>query len=210
MAVVTRTSFCLQPPMAPPGGGLPAPPPGQAEAERLADEVLAAPPDQVPFDVRAQALAVKGRFTAAVRLYAEGLRPYLPREYARGLLLIIDSHPCLKRPDSLRVPNPLEAEKHFAAGLNFYFEANYADAEKEFLLTVENDNQDARFFYFLGLSRLMQGKRDAYEDFDQGAILEQLSRPPSGVVSQALERIQGEARRVLNEARNRPRVPEGR
>jgi hypothetical protein len=178
---------------------------GSEEAERLADEVLKAPADKVPFDVRAQALAIKGRWTLALQTYAEGIRPLVPREYGNGLLFLVRNHPRLKRPDSLRVPNPMEAEKHFAAGLNFYFERDYANAEKEFLLTVENDSTDARYYYFLGLSRLAQNKRrDANDDFDQGAALEHLNRPSPAAVSESLERIQGPERRIVNDVRDRP------
>ena len=64
-------------------------------------------------------------------------------------------------------------------------------------------SQDARYHYFLGLSRLAQDKREAYEDFDQAARLERLGRPGRPAVSAALERVQGPMRRVLNEIRNR-------
>jgi tetratricopeptide (TPR) repeat protein len=195
-------SLMLQAPALPPAGANAG---AQQEAEKLADEVLAAPEGTVPFDVRAQALAVKGLYTRALETYVEGLRPHVPRNLADGLLRIIRSHPALGRPESLATPNPLEAERHYAAGLNFFFARDYADAEKDFLLAVENDNQDARYFYFLGLSRLMQGKRrEAYEAFEAGARLERQNRPGPAAVSGALERIQGPARRVVNEARNRP------
>jgi hypothetical protein len=179
--------------------------PGMEEAEKLADEVLKAPAGKVPFDVRSQALAVKGRWTLALQSYVEGLRPFMPREYSNGLVYLILNHPRLKRPDSLRIANPMEAEKHFAAGLNFYFERDYANAEKEFVAAVENDGNDARYFYFLGLSRLAQNKRrDARDDFDQGATLERLNRPAPAAVSESLERIQGPTRRIVNDIRYRP------
>ncbi len=155
--------------------------------------------------MRAQALAIKGRWTLALQSYVEGVRPFMPREYGSGLMYLVLNHPRLKRPDSLLIPNPLEAEKHFAAGLNFYFDRDYTNAEKEFLLTVENDPQDARYFYFLGLSRLGQSKRrDAFADFDEGAMLERLNRPSPAAVSESLERIQGPLRRIVNEVRTRP------
>jgi hypothetical protein len=184
--------------------------PAQQEAEKLADEVLAAPEDAVPFDVRAQALAIKGLYTRALTAYAEGLRPYLPPRYSEGLLRMVRSHPGLSRPDSKLVPDPLLAEKYYSAGLNFYFARNYRNAEKEFLAAIENDSQDARFFYYLGLSRLLQGKRGAAEDFDQGARLEARGRPAPAAVSAALERVQGPARRRVNEARMRPPEVVGR
>lgn len=100
--------------------------------------------------------------------------------------------------------NPDEAEKHYTAGLSRYFARRYADAEAEFLRAVENYGEDARFYYFLGLSRFMQGK-PAAADFAQGAALEQEDRPGLEAVSKALERVQGEGRTLVNEARRRPR-----
>ncbi len=189
----------LQPPL------LPGEAPGLDEAEKLADEVLKAPPGTVPFTTLAQALAIKGRWSQALQVYLEGIRPMLPREYYDGLMYLILNDPRLKRPDSLRIPNPLAAEKHFAAGLNFYFDGDFINAEKSFLLTIENDSQDARFFYFLGLSRLaLNRRREAYADFNQGVLLERVNRPAPVEVDQSLERIQGPARCILDEFRQSP------
>jgi hypothetical protein len=184
---------------------LPGDEPGLEEAEKLADEVLKAPPGTVPFPVLAQALAVKGRWSQALQVYLEGIRPMLPREYFEGLAYLITNDPRLRRPAGLRTPNPMDAEKHFAAGLNFYFDRDYLDAEREFLLTIENDSQDARFFYFLGLSRLeLNRRRDAYADFTQGAVLERINRPASAAVDVSLERIQGPMRCIVNDFRQNP------
>jgi hypothetical protein len=183
---------------------LPGQDPSQEEAERLADEVLRSPSGTVPFNVLAQALAIKGRWNAALQTYVEGLRPMLPREYGNGLMFLIRSDPRLKQSDSMRAINPLDAEKHYALGLNSYFDRDYANAEKEFLLTIENDSQDARFFYFLGLSRLAQNRRrDAFADFTQGTALERMNRPSPAVVDDALERVQGPIRLILNGFRER-------
>jgi hypothetical protein len=178
--------------------------PAQKEAEKLADEVLADP--KAPFDALAQALAVKGLYTQALRTYADGLRKQglLAPVHANALLDLIARHPMLRRPESRNVPDPLIAEKHYSAGLNFYTARRYADAEKELLAAIENDNGDARYYYFLGLARLAQGKRDAAEDFDAGARLEREGRPDRAAVSTALERVQGAARRRLNAVRERP------
>jgi hypothetical protein len=193
---------------------LPGDEPGFEEAEKLADEVLAAEkanPGSVRFDALAQALAVKGRWNAALQTYVEGIRPMLPREYGNGLMYMILNHPRLKRPDSLRIPNPLAAGRHFAAGLNFYFDRDYANAERAFLQSIELDSGDARYFYFLGLSRLQQNhRRDAYDDFDAGAALERVNRPSPAAVSEALERIQGPNRRIVNEFRQRQEDPRPR
>ncbi len=197
--LVLMVTFGLQAPL--PGGDDAA----AEEAEKLADEVLKAAPGTVPFNVLSQALAVKGRWNAALQTYVEGVRPMLPREYGNGLMYLILNHPRLKRPDSLRIPNPQEAERYFDEGLNFYFDRDYANAEKSFALAIENNGGDARYFYYLGLSRLVQNRRrDAVDDFDQGSLLEHLNRPAPAAVSESLERVQGPMRRILNDVRQRP------
>ena len=179
--------------------------PATQEAVKLADEILSAKESDVPFEARAQAYAVKGLWTQALRTYVEGLRPFLSPEHAAGLLAIINGHPSLRRPTVMTVADPVEAEKHYAAGLRRYNDREYAKAEKEFFTAVEQDGQDARYYYYLGLSQLMQGDRDAFEDFAQGARLEQQDRPSCAAVSAALERVQGPARLRLNAVRDRPR-----
>jgi tetratricopeptide (TPR) repeat protein len=176
-----------------------------AEADKIADAILALG-DKAPFDARAQALAIKGLHTRALQVYTAGLRDsgVLPAEYANTLLDLINDHPILKRPESLVNADPTQAEKYYASGLGFYNDRKYASAEKEFLSAVENDKADARYYYFLGLSRLAQDNRDAYEDFEQAARLEQRGKPGRAAVSAALERVQGPPRAALNEVRTRP------
>jgi hypothetical protein len=180
-------------------------PQSSAEAEKLADEILAMG-DKAPFDVRAQALAIKGLHTRAVTTYVTGLRDKgkLPAEEANTLLSLVSDHPALRRPESKATPDPMLSERHYGSGLNFFYARKYADAEREFLSAIESDSSDARYYYYLGLSRLAQGKREAAEDFDQGARLEQAGRPDRAAVSAALERIQGRMRRELNDVRDRP------
>src|SRR5262249_6048418 len=102
--------------------GLAGEAPGPREAERLADEVLA-PGDKVPFDVRAQALAIKGLYTRALTEYTNGLRQrgLLAPEYANSLLELIASHPSLRRPEGRTIADPAAGERHYALGLNYFF-----------------------------------------------------------------------------------------
>ncbi len=179
--------------------------PTMQEAMKLADEILSAKESDVPFEARAQAYAIKGLWTPALKVYVEGLRPFLSPEHAVGLLAIVNGHPNLRSSTFLTVGDPVEAEKHYAAGLRWFNNREYAKAEKEFFTAVEQDSQDARYYYYLGLSHLVQGDRDALEDFEQGARLEQQDRPPRAAVSAALERVQGPARLQLNNVRDRPR-----
>jgi tetratricopeptide (TPR) repeat protein len=178
--------------------------PDQVEAQRLADEILAAKPGTYPAEVVAQALAIKGYWTQALKAYVEAVKPQMRRDQAEGLQALIDGHPSLRRPDSLRIPNPMEADAQYATGLRHYFAQDYAEAEKHLLEAIRLNGGDARYYYFLGLARLMQGNREAYEDFNRGALLEKDNRPGRALVSQALERVQGPIRQIVNEAREKP------
>jgi tetratricopeptide (TPR) repeat protein len=169
------------------------------EAARLADEVLES--KEAPFLARAQALGMKGLWTKALQTYADGLRTSGRPDHADVLAEIIDQHPGLKKTESQPVANPLQAEGYYAQGQRAYWARRYADAEKAFAAAVEADGQDARHHYFLGLARLAQGNRQAYEDFEQGARLERLERPGRAAVSAALERLQGSARQTVNSFR---------
>jgi tetratricopeptide (TPR) repeat protein len=178
--------------------------PGRIEAIKLANDIISQhdkDPKSVPFDVLAEAYSIKGLWTRALVVYVKGLRPYVRNDYYQGLLTLVSNHPQLKRPESLNPPNPIEAENHYAQGLTFYYAGNYADAERQFKLATEYFSEDARYFYFLGLTRLMLGKPEAAEDFEQGAKLEKQNKPTSADISTSLERVQGAPRRLLNEAR---------
>lgn len=100
--------------------------------------------------------------------------------------------------------NPAAAEEHYSFGLGRYWRGDYAAAEKEFAEAVHRFDQDARYLYFRGLSRLALGKQtDAEADFRAAADLEQISRPGRKAVNASLERVQGPARQTLNEFRPR-------
>jgi tetratricopeptide (TPR) repeat protein len=180
----------------------PVAPPDADEATKLLDQVLNAKDGPDTFMLRAQALALKGLWTPALKTYATGLRAHVRRDYADGLADLIERHPALRRPPSMDPPNPLLAEANYATGLRHYFARRYGDAEAAFLKAIEYDNQDARYFYFLGLSRLPLNKAvDADADFREGAQLELLNRPGREAVSTALERVQGPARQEVNRVR---------
>jgi hypothetical protein len=153
-----------------------------------------------------EALGLKHKWTDGLMAYVEGLRHVCSR-YAPGLTFLVSNHPAFKRLDSLELPDPLQAEAFFARGLRFYYDRRYEDAERELLDAVHYSDQDARYLYFLGLARLAQpGKRDlALEDFRQAARLEKQDKPNRLAVSAALEKVQGPARRILNEVRDRAR-----
>jgi tetratricopeptide (TPR) repeat protein len=172
------------------------------EANKLADEILASPDTPNSFMLKAQAYAVKGRWNEALRTFALGLRPHIRRDYADVLIDLVNRHPMLRRPDKLDIPDPLRAEAFFTTGLRHFGAKNYLDAEKAFLSAVEADNQDARYFYYLGLTRMALCKRDdATADYQQGAVLEGQGKPGRAAVSESLEGIQGTPRQILNSFR---------
>jgi TolA-binding protein len=93
----------------------------------------------------------------------------------------------------------LPAYKHFAQGLRAYRDSRYAEAEQEFLAAVRADDQDARYHYYLGLSRWAQGRRaEAATHFRQGGRLERDNKPSQVFVAVALERVPGEALKALS------------
>lgn len=153
--------------------------------------------------VLGEALARKGKWTDGLFGFVEGMKVLCP-EYGPRLAVLVADHPAFKRPDAIRPPDPLRAEGFFGRGLRLYFERRYDEAEKEFFEAVRFSDQDARYLYFLGLTRLAQGKRDlALEDFRLGARLEALEKPARAAVSFSLERVQGPHRRLLNQFRDR-------
>jgi tetratricopeptide (TPR) repeat protein len=175
--------------------------PNVDEALRLA-EIAIANKQYEGHLIKAQALAKKGNYTQALEEYVKGLNFLIQPEYAAGLKSLVDNHPAFKRPEGLNPPDPAQAEKYFAAGLRLYYAGQYPEAEKQFLEAVRYHNQDARYLYFLGLSRLPQGKQSfAIEDFRTGAQLERLNRPGPATVSLSLERVQGPTRQTLNRYR---------
>jgi tetratricopeptide (TPR) repeat protein len=175
--------------------------PEEQKARALAEQILKARPVRGDFVIRSQAYALQGLWNQALRTYVDGLLPLIPQDYADGLAELVNNHPAFKRPDSLNVPNTLEAERFYANGLREFSARRYVQAEEQFLAAVKNDDQDARYFFYLGLSRWAQNKRDkqaeARLDFERGARLEKQNKPGTVVINEALERVQGKARQEM-------------
>ncbi|MFM7098775.1 MAG: hypothetical protein ACKO16_15310, partial [Gemmataceae bacterium] len=172
------------------------------ESMKLADQILASP--DAPFDAKAQAYAIKGLPTKAIREYVNGLRDKIGPIHYENLMKIIEDHPSLTNHNLANQANPVEAERFFATGLALYFNKKYLEAEKAFMAAVENERQDARYQYYLGLARLAQNKAEAAEAFEAASKYEKLGRPSRAAVSTSLERVQGPQRQVLNMYRNNP------
>ena len=90
----------------------------------------------------------------------------------------------------------------YSAGVSHYFAGRYAAAEKE-LRAAAAGADDARYSYFLGLALLARGQTDAAaQSFPAGSAFERRNKPNVRDIGDALERIQGPARKEL--AKYRP------
>jgi tetratricopeptide (TPR) repeat protein len=166
----------------------------QSEAQTLQDVAgkLAAAKVVAP-NARGEAL-IKG----LEQLIRDSLRPAAVVTQPSGVP-VPERTPTL---ESLPTGDPLAAEQMYARGLANFWAGQYQAAEGDFaqaVRTAGSTGQDARYYYFLGLAQLGQGKRDdALSMFRQAARLERDNRPSSRVVSSALERIQGQLRRTVD------------
>jgi tetratricopeptide (TPR) repeat protein len=151
------------------------------------------------------ALARKGEWTKGLMTYITGLEKVYPGDATRGLRELVEEHPAFRTPDSVKPPQPLLAERHFSLGMNHYWARRYPQAEAEFLEAVRYFGNDARYEYFLGLARVMQRKpakvKDGLENFRRGKLLEDRGHPDSADVNAALEKVQGQTRRLLTRYR---------
>src|SRR5262249_56752585 len=91
-------------------------------------------------------------------------------------------------PADAETDSPLHAESLYVEGVRQFWAGDYARAEERFVDAVRNDGRDARYHYYLGLSRRAQGKRVAAQrDFERGAELERQERPGRSAINAALE-----------------------
>jgi hypothetical protein len=97
------------------------------------------------------------------------------------------------------------AEKYYSAGVIQYWKGDYAAAEKDLITATRYFKDDARFFYYLGLTLLQEGKQaEANGAFQKGNELESKSRPSPAQINAMLERVQGTARQAIDQAREHP------
>jgi hypothetical protein len=149
-----------------------------------------------------QAYAKQGQRTRGLEEYVKGLQLLFPGTSSLDLDKMVKEHPAFQQPDTLARPNPFLAERQYGEGLHHYWSRQYSQAEEHFKAAVGFYNQDARYYYFLGLARLHQKgqlKRDAaYFALEQGARLEAGNHPPASDINASLERVQGDLRLFVN------------
>ena len=157
-----------------------------------------------------QALAKQGQRTEGLKEFAKGLEIMFPGGSSKELALMIKEHPAFMQPTAPRRPNPFMAEQFYGKGLHDYWAGKFDDAEKQFETALGYFKDDARFFYYFGLTCLQQGKRaEATEAFQKANELESKSRPSSAQINAMLERVQGTARQAIDQAREHPQVEAG-
>jgi hypothetical protein len=92
---------------------------------------------------------------------------------------------------------------NYGGGIHQYFDAHYEEAIHLFNFAIDENDNDARAFYFRGLSQLgLDNFEAADSDFRRGASIETGSdKRRSGLVTESLERIQGPIRILLEKYR---------
>jgi len=94
------------------------------------------------------------------------------------------------------------ADRDYNAGVSAYQSKNFAKALTSLDAAVKLQPADARYWYYLGLTRYELGQRtEAEASFKKGYDLESRNKPNAALVGEALERIQGNARKELSRFR---------
>lgn len=97
------------------------------------------------------------------------------------------------------VLNQDRAARDYHAGVQAFQGKKYGPASAALESAVKLDPADARYWYYLGLTLWELGRAtEARAAFQKGSDLEARGKPNKGLIGDALERIQGEARRELN------------
>ncbi len=173
-----------------------------ARALKLAEQCVAAGQPEGHL-VKARVLYRQKKPGQAVEAALLGLKGLAPAEFSDDWLSVYRSVPlAAPRIDVPLKPDPTRAEKLFLYGLKEYYSRSFQEAEDDLLNAVRNNNQDARYYYFLGLARLQQGKIEAaQDDFRQASALERQGLPDSQTLNACFERIQGAERQLINRYR---------
>jgi tetratricopeptide (TPR) repeat protein len=154
---------------------------------------------------------LQGKKTEGLKEYVLGLQLLYPGLATRDLSRMIETHPAFQQPESLARPNVAAASHHYGRGLERFWNRQYGSAEEELKKAVANDPDDARYRYYLGLSRYLQNSKSKREaatyDFEQAARLERHNRPEPVVVNASFERLPYSLRQMLNSYRQRSPTP---
>jgi hypothetical protein len=102
--------------------------------------------------------------------------------------------------------DPLLAQL-YGSGVHAFFSGDYRQARENLSAAIDGGSQDPRAYYFRALCELRSGNnQDAADDFQKGAELEGADANQAYPVSKSIERIQGNARALLEKYRLKARV----
>jgi hypothetical protein len=103
----------------------------------------------------------------------------------------------------LKDRGPADAPYLYLRGVQAYGHGEYQEAVDLLAVAIQLDSQDARYWYYLALGeRALGDTAAARQSARRGAALELLGRADPRQTVTALERIQGEERQFLREARD--------
>jgi tetratricopeptide (TPR) repeat protein len=95
----------------------------------------------------------------------------------------------------------------YGSGVHAYFAKDYKEAHDLLTTAIGNKTQDPRVYYFRGLAQFQLGRPDeAKADFKTGADLEATASDDLFNIDRALERCQGKARLLIQDARQEARA----
>lgn len=95
----------------------------------------------------------------------------------------------------------------YGRGIHAYFANRTSQADAYFTQVINAGSQDPRVFYFRAMARLRAGRQyEAQQDMQLGAMFEARDPGAAGSVGQALTRIQGRNRQVLEQYRRQARL----
>lgn len=108
---------------------------------------------------------------------------------------------------TVRAQDSTEITALYGRGVHAFFAGQPSAAEQMFSECVAAGSNDPRVYYFLGISRLRQGRQyEADEDLRVGAMLEARDPGLRYGIGNALQRIQGPERITLEKFRREARV----
>ncbi len=95
----------------------------------------------------------------------------------------------------------------YGRGIHAYFANRTSQADAYFTQVINAGSQDPRVFYFRAMARLRAGRQyEAQQDMQLGAMFEARDPGASGSIGQALTRIQGRNRQMLEQYRRQARL----
>ncbi|HEV3146140.1 MAG TPA: tetratricopeptide repeat protein, partial [Gemmataceae bacterium] len=174
-----------------------------AQASQLADQAIAAGQPEA-YLVKSRVFQRQKKFSEALEASLLALKALAPEEYGDNWAALVREHPGLREDLVLSIAkaDPVAAERLFGTGMRLYFAHQFSAAETQLLEAIKNNPNDARYYYFLGLSRVPQGKTDEAEKVLWRAVaLERQGMPDTDAVNTYLERVQGPERNWINRVR---------